>query len=186
MSTRVNCWWLMLELLTQELVAAAMIFFPALLALELVVVVYAACRTGFCFCWNWCAAYRHSQCLLADGAGDLDGRKLMVGLLGLLLLRHFACQWVLDDPGHYLQQAEELATAWRLLCKMEQNPTGWIVGFYATFSDLLILPEPNSMLEVLDSNGSTDAAGGIGCLPAVAISWCCICRLPGTPVDTGM
>ncbi|GMH03461.1 hypothetical protein Nepgr_005300 [Nepenthes gracilis] len=43
-----------------------------------------------------------------------------------------------------------------------------------------------SMLEVLDSIGSTDAAGGIGCLPAVAISWCCFRRLSGTPVVTGM
>ncbi|GMH21345.1 hypothetical protein Nepgr_023187 [Nepenthes gracilis] len=43
-------------------------------------------------------------------------------------LRHFACQWVLDDAGLFLQQAEELATAWRLLCKMEQNPTGWHVA----------------------------------------------------------
>ncbi|GMH04708.1 hypothetical protein Nepgr_006548 [Nepenthes gracilis] len=43
----------------------------------------------------------------------------------------------------------------------------WIVGFYATFSNLLILPEPNSMLEVLDSNGSTAAAGGMCCLPGI-------------------
>ncbi|GMH04730.1 hypothetical protein Nepgr_006570 [Nepenthes gracilis] len=46
--------------------------------------------------------------------------------------------------------------------------------------------EPNSMLQCSRLNGSTAAAGGIGCLPAVAISWCCICRLPGTPDDTGM
>ncbi|GMH04728.1 hypothetical protein Nepgr_006568 [Nepenthes gracilis] len=43
-------------------------------------------------------------------------------------LRHFACQWVLDAAGHFLQQAEELATAWRMLCKMVQNPTGWTVA----------------------------------------------------------
>ncbi|GMH14025.1 hypothetical protein Nepgr_015866 [Nepenthes gracilis] len=65
---------LMLELATREPWLAVKIFFPTLLALEWVAVVYAACRTRFCFCWSWCAAYSHSQCLLADGASDLDDR----------------------------------------------------------------------------------------------------------------
>ncbi|GMH06136.1 hypothetical protein Nepgr_007976 [Nepenthes gracilis] len=94
-----------------------------------------------------------------------------------------------------------------------------LLAFYATFTDLLILPEVMcwfinqlccwrqyriggsklghscwlnglgvhsqiSMLEFLDSNGSTAATGGIGSMPAVAISWNSICRLPGTPGDT--
>ncbi|GMH13977.1 hypothetical protein Nepgr_015818 [Nepenthes gracilis] len=84
-----------------------------------------------------------------------------------------------------------------------------IVGYFATLSDLLFLPEvmccffiqfycwrryriggcllenpcclnglrvlqPNRMLGVLGSNGSTATAGGIGGLLAVAFSWCCI------------
>ncbi|GMH21109.1 hypothetical protein Nepgr_022951 [Nepenthes gracilis] len=42
----------------------------------------------------------------------------------------------------------------------------------------------NSKLEFLEYNGSTAAAGGLGSLPAVAISWSCHYRLLGTPDDT--
>ncbi|GMH04868.1 hypothetical protein Nepgr_006708 [Nepenthes gracilis] len=62
------------------------------------------------------------------------------------------------------------------ICGSKLGYSCWINGYG--------VQQLNSKLEFLEYNGSTAAAGGLGSLPAVAISWSCHCRLPGTPDDT--
>ncbi|GMH07545.1 hypothetical protein Nepgr_009385 [Nepenthes gracilis] len=156
----------------------------------------------------------------ADPPSDLGAVGSVADSLGMQykpMTLFKSWEGVLEAAGHYHLPADELAAAWRILCKLVQTPTGWTVAgscdgdgwwlftlllvwkllalwslFLFLFAGAgILLPLNgglaavvlNGKLEVLDSIGSTAAAGGIENLPAVAI---CICRLPRTPDDTWM
>ncbi|GMH31993.1 hypothetical protein Nepgr_033837 [Nepenthes gracilis] len=107
----------------------------------------------------------------------------------------FACQWVLDDAA--ITSGKSRVCHAEVLCvKWYENPSGCFVAggitgfveacFGAPLSTKWVgVLQPNSMLEVLDSNGSTDALVELvvcSALPFHGVAF----AVAEHPVDTGM